>query len=330
MSRGPTGSQDPGRPAPPRPSKSHSKAPRKKHQTPFLLPDALTAPPRPPPHPISFAVWRLSLCPVPLGQPLPAPEQFPLHRPPPRGSTPGPARPTPRRFPAWRAAATGTPGRAGPAALRARGDEAAPVTRPRAGSGSTKRRAEAAGRLGVRPRRGRAARGARGWGGRRRGRRPNGARRAEPGGRGRLQKAAWIAAPPAGPRPAPTPRLRAGPAARASRDPGAGTAASSFLTAGGDPGSEAQKLPPYRGEREQRAPAGPGPGRHSGPFPGRSSPPSGRAESTARGPLAHRPRAANWGLAPMTPAFPSGPGLWAAAPAGPRHQPAPRRAPFHN
>lgn len=57
----------------------------------------------------------------------------------------------------------------------------------------------------MRPRRGRAARGARGWGGRRRGRRLNGARRAEPGGRGRLQKAAWIAAPPAGPHPE-TPR----------------------------------------------------------------------------------------------------------------------------
>lgn len=52
-------------------TKSHFKAPNKEPpaQHPFLLPDA----PHRPPFPISLAVWRLSLRPIPLGQPLPAP-----------------------------------------------------------------------------------------------------------------------------------------------------------------------------------------------------------------------------------------------------------------
>lgn len=85
--------------------------------------------------------------------------------------------------------------------------------------GSTKRRAAAAG-CSACDRGGAARRGARGWGCRRcRGRRLSAVRRAQLG-HGRLQKAAWIAAPPAAGTqcsPAPRPRPDPGRAAGASR-----------------------------------------------------------------------------------------------------------------
>lgn len=66
-------------------TKSHFKAPNKEPsaQHPFLLPDV----PHRPPFPISLAVWRLSLRPIPSGQPLPAPVKAApgSSGPPPRG-----------------------------------------------------------------------------------------------------------------------------------------------------------------------------------------------------------------------------------------------------
>lgn len=76
--------------------------------------------------------------------------------------------------------------------------------------------------------------------------------------------------------PIPHPGARRRAHARASQDPGARISVPSFRAAGVNPGSKAQKLPSYRGVSEQRGPAEPELGGHSGPFPGRSvsSPPS--------------------------------------------------------
>lgn len=92
-------------------------------------------------------------------------------------------------------------------------------------------------------------------------------------GRGRLQKAAWIAAallparrgPALRPRPRPDPHSTAG----ASRAASAGICV--LLPTGEHQGSKAQKLPPYRSKLGDRAPTG------LGPFPGCwvSSPRSG-------------------------------------------------------
>lgn len=207
-------------------TKSHFKAPNKEPpaQHPFLLPDS----PHRPPFPISLAVWRLSLRPIPSGQSLPAPVR----------AAPGSPGPPPRGWgleASWRVAdpcsTSRRGGRGGGRQPQVRGagakrthgpgrQEAAPVTG--SGCSSTKRRAEAAGvaqRVTV-ARRG--MRGARGWG----------HRRHRHQGR-RLERGAQSPARPreaakdgldrrAARRPhtrAPTPGLRAGPA---PQPPGAG------------------------------------------------------------------------------------------------------------
>lgn len=130
-------------------TKSHFKAPNKEPpaQHPFLLPDA----PHRPPFPISLAVWRLSLRPIPSGQSLPAPVR----------AAPGSPGPPPRGWgleASWRVAdpcsTSRRGGRGGGRQPQVRGagakrthgpgrQEAAPVTG--SGCSSTKRRAEAAG-----------------------------------------------------------------------------------------------------------------------------------------------------------------------------------------
>lgn len=141
-------------------------------------------------------------------------------------------------------------------------------------------------------------------------------------GRGRLQKAAWIAAAllPArrGPACRPRPRPRPDPHCTAGASRAASAGICVLLPTGEHQGSKAQKLPPYRSKLGDRAPTG------LGPFPGCwvSSPRSGWTRSAAPRPHALRPRptsAAKWGLAPTPPVVPSGPRLWAAAPSRPRH-----------
>lgn len=122
--------------------------------------------------------------------------------------------------------------------------------------------------------------------------------------------------------PAPTRGSAPGPRQSLTR-PGADISVPSFRT-GVNPGSKAQKLPPYRGESKQREPAGLRPagralGALLGPLRLQSTLPPGGQGHQRDGRTSTTPRLRNGGLAPTTPAVPSGPRLWAAAPARPRH-----------
>lgn len=223
----------------------------------------------------------------------------------------------PRHFPAGRPggpAATGTPRRPHSGSGRR---EAAPVTRLQLhkAQGGGGRGGSACDRGGA------ARRGTRGAEGAGLGPPPlpgeeAGAQRAEPGAAaGGCKRRPGLPCRPSAPSSSPP-----GPQPEAPRPEPLGPR--SLQTAGVNPSSKAQKLPPYRGECEQRAPVGPAAGRATTRDPSQAAPspvllPGGQSE--ARQPHAHRPWTAKWGAGPDDPRGLFRPGIVGGSSARPRH-----------